>query len=184
MAAFEEENNASTFISEDFIRALREVAEAFMRWWIIGDPMVGELEKESINKKKIAQKIYKKAYKYNLNKTFGLAPHLWETAASLVDECKRVFFRLTSKQDGTLVPLWDLIDEWPMYKENGKGEIDKNAAHTIICEVFRLTCERATPPVPYDPVNAVFTKTSETFDAIQQLMRGFIEWEENGEKTE
>jgi hypothetical protein len=51
-------------------------------------------------------------------------------------------------------------------------------------EVLRRTCEEVRPPVPYDAVNAVFTKTSATFDAIQQLMKEFAVWGAQGGKTE
>jgi hypothetical protein len=42
----------------------------------------------------------------------GIQQILWESPQAIVNECERVLFRLTRKRNG-LVPLWDLIDDWP-----------------------------------------------------------------------
>ena len=101
------------------------------------------------------------------------------SSADLVDECQRVFFRLTSKPDGSLVPLWDLLDDWPRFVSFQYGEDYrdlKRAVHRVIKLVLARACEISAPPVSYDPLTAVFTKTSETFFMIQELNRAFEAW--------
>jgi hypothetical protein len=154
---------ASDYIGEDFVHALHEVTAEMWEW---------NADHET-----------NRAIEGLLRLEFDEREFqgYWINAGDLEEECKRVFFRLTGKPDGMLVPLWDLLDEWPM----GGKEVAKANAYDVIRVVFALTCKRATPPVRYDPVNAVFTKDMETFDAIAQLNRFYVEeWGKKGEKKE
>ncbi len=108
---------------------------------------------------------------------------LWHSETHLLDECKRVFFRLTQYSDGALVPLWDLIDDkfHPDGSHYSKTE-PKYVSYTIIWQLFAWAAKDVPFPVPFDPANAVFTKTSGTYEAIQQLLRGFASWNEQSKK--
>ncbi len=97
-------------------------------------------------------------------------PKFWESENHLVDECTRVLVRLTEKPDGALVSLWDLLDQ------------QDYARYLIIREIFAWVTREVPAPVPYDPGAAVFTKVSDTFDAIQQLARSFDDWKRETEK--
>ena len=92
-------------------------------------------------------------------------PQYWESASHLFDECLRVLVRLTQQPDGALVALWDLLDA---------QQYDR---YLVIREIFAWATKEAPAPVPYDAGAAVFTKVSETFTVIQQLVRSFDDWE-------
>ena len=108
---------------------------------------------------------------------------LWHSRDHLFDECKRVFFRLTQHPDGALVPLWDLIDDkFHPDATHYSGPEPKYLSYVLIWQLFAWAAKDAPLPVPFDPANAVFTKTSGTFEAIQQLLRGFASWSTEGKK--
>jgi hypothetical protein len=91
-------------------------------------------------------------------------PTYWESENHLLDECLRVLVRITREQDGALVPLWDLLDE---------QQYDR---YLVIREIYAWAALEVPPPIPYEPGAAVFTKVSETFDAVRALLREFDEW--------
>ncbi len=91
--------------------------------------------------------------------------NFWRAEDQCLEECVHVLVRLTERADGALVLLWDLIDE---------RDYDR---FLILREIFGWAARQAAPPVPYDPVNAVFTKVSGTFRAIEDLMRAFTDWD-------
>ncbi len=108
---------------------------------------------------------------------------LWNSSAHLLDECKRVFFRLTQYPDGALIPLWDLIDDKSQpSKKDYAGPDPKYMSYVIIWQLLAWAAMDASPPMPFDLKNAVFTKTSDTFEAIQHLLQGFASWNELGKK--
>ncbi len=94
--------------------------------------------------------------------------NLWVSESHILGECTRVFLRLTAQPDGSLVDLWDLIDDRPLDK--------KYAAFLIIREMFAWTCKKAAPPAQYDAATGVFTKTSDTFETIKGLFNEFARW--------
>ncbi len=93
---------------------------------------------------------------------------LWGSEEQILNECQRVFLRLTERPDGSFVDLWDLIDSRPMAK--------KNVAYQVIKAVLKETCASRPPPVQYDPETGVFTKDSVAFEAIRSLQKAFLEW--------
>ncbi len=97
-------------------------------------------------------------------------PWFWSSKDHFLDECVRVLARLTEKPDGALVSLWDLLDEREYRR------------FIVVREIYAWTVKKAQPPVPYDPEAAIFTKTPGTFNAIQDLLRAFHEWESSGVK--
>ncbi len=90
---------------------------------------------------------------------------MWCNPGVIVSECKQVLFRLTGKTDGSLIPLWVLLDDWPRTLVGGGSPwfVDlKLRAHAVIRQVLWWACKKAKPPVSYDRERAVFTKTPET----------------------
>ncbi|XEO77277.1 hypothetical protein WKT22_02306 [Candidatus Lokiarchaeum ossiferum] len=104
----------------------------------------------------------------------------WSSKMSVLDEMKRIFYRLTQKPVDSYVPLWDLIDERPLKEKLNKRTIFvKENVYGVLKAILFYTAKEITFPVEYDAENAVFIKKSDTFDLISQLDSNFADWERN-----
>lgn len=104
---------------------------------------------------------------------------LWNSDIEILNELKRVFFRLTEKKDGCFVPLWDMMDPRPhsRYDQyNHKYWFDRSDAHNWLAYIMAQTVQKTPSPVDYDYNNAVFIKEASTFDIVSQLDKAFAEW--------
>ena len=112
---------------------------------------------------------------------------LWDSDIEILNELKRVFFRLTGKKDGCFVPLWDMMDFRPhsRYDENShRYWFDKSYAHNWLAYILAQTVYKVPSPMEYDPKNAVFIKKASTYDIIARLDKAFAEWETKGKKMQ
>lgn len=107
--------------------------------------------------------------------------YFWSKTHSILDEVKRIFYRLTQKPNESYVPLWDLIDDRPLKEklDNNSIQFAKETAYGVLKAILYYTAEDCSFPVEYDAENGVFTKKSDTFNLIAELDSSFAEWEKN-----
>lgn len=94
----------------------------------------------------------------------------------LIEISIRILFRLTQKPNGSMVPLWDLLDD------SSEKYLTKNALYNFIKYIWQKTSEITPCPVGYDPINAVFKKEDDTFSIIEHLRLSFAEWNRSQNK--
>jgi len=92
----------------------------------------------------------------------------------LIDLNMRILFRLTQKPNGSMVPIYDLLD--------APGTNTSIFIYPVIKYLWKKASEIVPCPIGYDPINAVFKKEDNTFSIIEHLRLSFAEWNQNNEK--
>jgi hypothetical protein len=123
---------------------------------------------------------YKKHLRIDDEANLGILA--WRNPRDILEECRRIFFRLTKRFDQTLIPLWDLMDEHPMlllfYGDSAfHRETPKVEAFSFLKYLFAHTVRKIPCPIKYDPENAVFTNLDENLQVLLDLEQSFAEWE-------
>lgn len=131
---------------------------------------------------------YKHVDKIPKDKQADLGILAWRTPLDILEESRRIFFRLTKQSNQTLIPLWDVMDEHPMlmlfHGKHYHRETPKVEAFVFLKYLFAQTVKITPCPVNYDAENAVFTNPNDQLQILLDLEEQFSEWEKSSFKLE